>query len=101
MPAGEFFTKLEQHATPDAIAGIQNAIVFDIEGEGRWLVDIRDGKLAVTENWAGGGDAVISASSQTFDRIAARKQNPMTAYMTGKVKIAGDLGAVLKLQKLF
>ncbi|MBD0348540.1 MAG: SCP2 sterol-binding domain-containing protein, partial [Thermoleophilia bacterium] len=27
--------------------------------------------------------------------------NPMTAYMTGKLKVKGDTGAAMKLQKLF
>jgi putative sterol carrier protein len=34
-------------------------------------------------------------------RIVNGEQNPTTAYMTGKLKIAGDMGAALKLQKLF
>ena len=29
------------------------------------------------------------------------EQNPVTAYMTGKLKIRGDTAAALKLQKLF
>ena len=29
------------------------------------------------------------------------EQNPTTAFMTGKLKIDGDMGAALKLQKLF
>ena len=51
----------------------------------------------------GGGeaDATITASGETFDKIVAGEQNPTTAYMTGKLKIKGDLGAAMKLQKLF
>jgi putative sterol carrier protein len=29
------------------------------------------------------------------------KLNPMTAFMSGKVKVEGDLGAVMKFQTLF
>ena len=36
-----------------------------------------------------------------FDQLVSGRQNPATAYMTGKVKIDGDLGAVMKLQRLF
>ena len=46
-------------------------------------------------------DCTISASEQTFERIVAGEQNPTTAYMTGKLKVAGDMGQALKLQKLF
>ncbi len=34
-------------------------------------------------------------------KIVAGEQNPTTAYMTGKLKIKGDMGAAMKLQKLF
>jgi putative sterol carrier protein len=36
-----------------------------------------------------------------FARILTGKQNPMTAYMTGKLKVHGDLGAAMKLKNLF
>ena len=48
-----------------------------------------------------GADATIRASREVFERIVSGRQNPATAYMTGKVKIDGDLGAVMKLQRLF
>ena len=34
-------------------------------------------------------------------KIRKGEQNPTTAYMTGKLKIKGDMGAAMKLQKLF
>jgi putative sterol carrier protein len=34
-------------------------------------------------------------------KIANGEANPTTAYMMGKLKIEGDMGAALKLQKLF
>jgi putative sterol carrier protein len=100
VAAKEFFDSLPTRVDESRIAGINNSYLFDIEGEGQWLVDVRDGKLTVTE---GGGDAdtTISANGETFDKIASGDQNPTTAYMTGKLKIKGDLGAAMKLQKLF
>ena len=43
----------------------------------------------------------IAASAETFARIIAGTQNPTMAYMTGKIKVDGDMGAAMKLQKLF
>ena len=48
-----------------------------------------------------GADATITTSSDVFAQIVAGEQNPTTAYMTGKLKIKGDMGAAMKLQKLF
>ncbi|MCW2975711.1 MAG: sterol transfer family protein [Actinomycetia bacterium] len=96
----EFFANLESQADASKTAGMNNSYVFDIEGAGQWKVDVDDGKVAVTE---GGGDAdvVISTSQETFEKIVAGDVNPTSAYMTGKLKIKGDMGAAMKLQKLF
>ena len=96
----EFFETLESRVDPSKTAGMTNSYVFDIDGAGSWRVDVNDGQVSVNE---GGGDAdcTISASEDTFQRIASGEQNPTTAYMTGKLKVKGDMGAALKLQKLF
>ena len=46
-------------------------------------------------------DAVITTSEETFEKIVNGEQNPTSAYMTGKLKVKGDMGAAMKLQKLF
>jgi len=47
-------------------------------------------------------DAVrCRTSEETFDKIVTREQNATSAYMTGKLKVKGDMGAAMKLQKLF
>ena len=100
MRPREFFAELPDKVTPEGIAGVEHAYLFDVKGEGRWLVDIRDGKVTVTESPDGEGDVQFSMSGDTFDRITARKQNPMVAYMTGKVKVTGDIGAAMHLQDI-
>jgi putative sterol carrier protein len=102
MGAREFFADLEARADPGRIAGVAHSYFFDIQGEGRWLVDVRDGKVTVTEDGDGeDADVEFKTSSETFEKIASRQQNPTTAYLTGKLKIDGDIGAALELQKLF
>ena len=96
----EFFDGLSARVTPDRIAGMNNTYVFDIEGAGTWRVAIADGAIDVSE---GGGDAdcTFSASEESFQKIVSGEQNATTAYMTGKLKIKGDMGAAMKLQKIF
>jgi putative sterol carrier protein len=96
----DFFENLSSRADPSKTAGMSNTYLFDIEGAGQWKVDVDDGTINVTE---GGGDAdvTIAASEATFQKIVAGEQNPTSAYMTGKLKVKGDMGAAMKLQKLF
>jgi putative sterol carrier protein len=100
VAAKEFFDGLQAQADPTKLAGMTNSYVFDIEGEGQWFVNVQDGALSVTEG-SGDADATISTTAETFEKIVAGEQNPTTAYMTGKLKIKGDMGAAMKLQKLF
>ena len=96
----EFFAGLAERVPAERIAGVNNTYVFDIEGAGAWTVAIADGSLTVTEGTSE-GDVTISASQESFEKIMAGETNPTTAYMTGKLKIKGDMGAAMKLQKLF
>jgi putative sterol carrier protein len=98
--AKEFFDTLETRVGAGKTAGMNNSYVFEIDGAGTWKVDVSDGKVTVTEG-PGDADATIRASEETFRAIASGEQHPTTAYMTGKLKIEGDMGAALKLQKLF
>ncbi len=100
MAAQDFFDTLESRADAAKLAGMSNSYLFDIEGEGEWLVSVADGAITVTSG-TGEADATITTSGETFEKIVAGEQNPTTAYMTGKLKIKGDMGAAMKLQKLF
>ena len=96
----EFFQKLPTAVDPAKTTGMNNSYVFDVEGVGAWTVRVSDGAVTVVEG-AESADCTIAASEETLTRIVNGEQNPTTAYMTGKLKIAGDMGAALKLQKLF
>jgi len=96
----EFFAGLQSKVDPSKTAGMHNSYVFDVAGAGQWTVRVDDGSVDVIEG-AEPADATISASAETFEKLAKGQQNPTTAYMTGKLKVKGDMGAAMKLQKLF
>ena len=98
--AREFFEQLEGRVDPEKTRGMNNSYLFDIDGAGQWKVDVRDGKVDVTEG-PGDADVTITTSEETFQRIKDGELNPTSAYMTGKLKVKGDMGAAMKLQKLF
>ena len=96
----EFFESLESRVDPAKAAGLTASYRFEIDGAGTWLVEVDDGKVSVTEN-GDDADTTISASAETFTKIANGEQNPTSAYMSGKLKVKGDIGQAMKLQKLF
>ncbi len=96
----EFFEQLPSRVDPGKTAGLNNSYVFDIEGAGTWTVKVADGGVTVDDGDTG-GDCTISTTSETFEKVVKGEQNPTAAYMSGKLKIKGDMGAAMKLQKLF
>jgi len=98
--AREFFETLEGRLDPSKTAGMTNSFVFEIKGAGTWKVDVDNGSVSVAEG-GGDADATISATEETFQKIASRDLNATTAYMTGKLKVRGDMGAAMKLSRLF
>jgi putative sterol carrier protein len=96
----QFFETLETRVDPARAGDLTASYRFEIDGAGTWTVDVDGGKVSVSED---GGDAecTISASSETFMQIAKGEQNPTVAYMSGKLKVKGDMGQAMKLQKLF
>jgi putative sterol carrier protein len=101
MDNREFFATLEEKADPAKIQGVENSYLFDIAGEGRWLVDVHGGKLTVTENPEAPADVTFSMTGEIFEKLRSGRQNPLTAYATGKLKVTGDIAAAMALQKIF
>jgi putative sterol carrier protein len=101
VPARTFFEGLATRVDPATLQGVDQTFRFEIEGEGTWHVAVRDRNITVTEGGDDLADATIRTSGEVFERIVSGEQNPAMAYMSGKVKVDGDLGAVMKLQTLF
>ena len=97
----EFFDLLPARVDGSKIAGMTNTYRFDVEGAGSWTVDVRDGKVSVTQDGDADADSTISTSEEVFRKLVNGQQNATAAYMTGKLKVKGDMGAAMKLQKLF
>jgi putative sterol carrier protein len=98
--AREFFESLESRVDESKTAGMTATYLFDVEGAGRWTVDVNEGKLNVTEG-GNEADTTITVSEDNFEQLISGDLNPTTAYMTGKLKVKGDMSAAMKLQKLF
>jgi putative sterol carrier protein len=79
-------------ALNEKISGFDKVAKFDIEDEGAIIID---------ENGARAGDddadVTLIADVDTFRGILEGTQNPTTAFMSGKLKIDGDMGAAMQL----
>jgi putative sterol carrier protein len=98
--AREFFEGLSERIDPERARALDASYRFDIDGAGTWRLEADGDRVLVSESDAP-ADCVIRTDERTFLRIVGGEQSPMGAYMTGKVRVEGDLGLALKLRELF
>ncbi len=98
--ARQFFESLASRVDQSKAAGLTASYLFEVDGAGTWFVDVDDGRVSVQEGEQD-ADCTIAASEETFMKIVRGEQNPTSAYMMGKLKVRGDMGQAMKLQKLF
>jgi putative sterol carrier protein len=96
----DFFAELPARAAEKDLSGVRATYVFSIEGGQSWTVRIEAGQVTVTPGIDTSADCTISASEETFARVLNSELGVMAAYMSGKVKVSGDLGAAMQLGKL-
>jgi putative sterol carrier protein len=86
-------------AAVDAIAGklggaFDGSAKFVIRGEGAVIVDGAGVRAATEQDEA---DVTMIADADTFQDILAGNLNPTAAFMSGRLKLEGDMGTAMKL----
>ena len=87
----------------DKAAGMNAVYQFNIDGPegGQWAVKIADGDASVTEGASENPSITITMTDENFVNLITGKLNGQTAFLTGKLKIQGDMTLAMKLQSVF
>ena len=70
------------------------------DGETHYWIGLADGVIDMGIGDASGADATITETYDTAVALAKSELSAVTAFMTGKVKIAGNMGMLLGLQNV-
>jgi putative sterol carrier protein len=107
MPSvDEVITNMQSQiaSNPDRLKGMKPCVVqFDLAGDGGkpFFVEIKEGGAGnVAEGTHEKPDLTVSASAQDFSDLASGKLNPTSAFMGGKIKVKGNMGLAMQLQKI-
>jgi len=90
-------------ATPDLVKTVAGVYQFDISSGGKtrsWTVDLKNGKGSVSEGAAPKADCTLVAADDDFVGMMTGKANSQQLFMQGKLKIKGNMGLAMKLNKL-
>ncbi len=101
--AREIIEALPRVFQPDKAEGMNETFQFELSGEGggTWVAKVADGQCTVTEGAIDSPSVTISMKAADYVAIAQGKLDTMQAFMSGKIKVKGDMGLVMKLPTLF
>lgn len=103
MSVAEIFNNMTDNFNAEKAGDLNASVVFNLSGEGggAWTVSVADGKCDVQEGAADSPTATINMAAEDYEAMTSGKLNPMMAFMSGKIKVDGDLNTVMKFQTLF
>lgn len=104
MTVAEIFAMLKERiaANPAKVATLHAAYQFEVTGEGggTYHAVFEGGSHVIGEGPAANPGCTVTISTADFIALVQGKLNPMAAFMSGKLKMRGDMGLAMKLQTL-
>ena len=100
---GSIFPAMVERLVPEKAAGLNATILFDLSGEngGQYWIRVADGSAETGVGAVDDPNMTLKAAADDWFAITTGEMNAMQAFMTGKVKILGDMGLAMKMQTMF
>ncbi|XP_010841889.1 PREDICTED: hydroxysteroid dehydrogenase-like protein 2 isoform X2 [Bison bison bison] len=99
----ETFRIVKDSLSDDIVKATQAVYQFELSGEdgGTWFLDLKSkgGNVGYGEP-SDQADVVMSMSTDDFVKMFSGKLKPTMAFMSGKLKIKGNMALAIKLEKL-
>lgn len=98
----QVFATLGKMINPDIIQSTKAVYLFEVSGneKGTWFIDLKGEGSCGKGNSPTEPDVTLSLTSENLLKMFQGSLKPTTAFMTGKLKISGDMGKAMKLEKL-
>jgi len=90
------------HENPQKAKEINAIIAIELSGDekGRWVIDCTENPPKIYQDEKAPAQMTIKMKGGDFVKLANGEINPQMAFLTGKIKIDGDLGLAMKLGSL-
>lgn len=97
------FPAMVDRFLPEKAGDMSATILFDLSGDngGYYWIKIADGAATTGAGELSDPAMTVKASADDWFAVATGEMNAMQAFMTGKLKILGDMGLAMKIQTIF
>ena len=95
----ELMKSLPKLVNAEEAKGLNGRVQFSLTGAGGgdWGVVLDDGKISVSEGAVVQPQLTVKISTENAEKLMSGSLDPMMAFMTGKIKLAGDMSLGMKL----
>lgn len=102
MSLAKILEEIPQNVTAQQLSGITATVLLRSTGDetGEWAIVVKDGECTVTPGPAESPDLSIEATAQVWASLISKKLDAGWAYMSGQLRISGDVGLAMRLQSL-
>nr|PZN55124.1 MAG: hypothetical protein DIU68_09000 [Chloroflexota bacterium] len=97
------FPEMVARFDPQKAEGINANVQFDLAGEngGLYWLKIADQQATLGEGRIENPKMTVRGAADDFAALAHGELNPMQAFMSGRIKIQGDMGLALRFMNMF
>jgi len=99
----ETFDAMASRFRAEKASGVNATIQYDISGDqgGTWHAVIKDGACTVNTGAAANPNLTLGMSAQDWLDMVGGKLSGQMAFMSGKLKLKGDMGLAMKIGSMF
>jgi putative sterol carrier protein len=99
---GTLIQGIPQNVKPGQIQGLNTVVAIRSAATPpeEWTIVVKDGTCVVDAGKTAAPQLTVEATPDVWQSLIDRKLDPEWAYMSGKLRISGDLGLAMRLQTL-
>jgi putative sterol carrier protein len=103
LTPGQVIEAMPTYFQPDKAGNTNATIQFDLSGDqaGKWYLKVANGQASASEGQTETPNLTFLADARDAVKIFTGKLDPTAAFMSGKLKIKGDMGLAMRMQSMF